>query len=63
AHPDAQLDHPIILPLRAQSSSVGWCLPVFSGSWYDRQRNLGLFNTDSTFDSDYGWLVLRKRQK
>ena len=63
AHPDAQLDHPIILPLRAQDSSDFWCLPVFYGYWIGRQRGLNLCSTGITFDSGYGWLVLRKRQK
>ena len=63
AHPDAQLDHPIILPLRAQDSSDYWCLPVFSRIWRGGQRSLDLCYTVSTFYSSYGWLVLRKRQK
>ena len=63
AHPDAQLDHPIILPLRAQNSSDYWCLPVFDGDWSGRLRRLVLYGTGGTFDSDYSWLVLRKRQK
>ena len=63
AHPDAQLDHPIILPLRAQRSSGYWCLPVFGRLWGGRRRSLGLYSTDDAFDSSYSWLVLRKRQK
>ena len=61
AHPDAQLDHPIILPLRAQYSSDYWCLPVFSRYWNGRQRRLGLYYTDDAFGSDDGWLVLRPK--
>lgn len=62
-HQAAQLDHPIILPLRAQDSSGVWCLPVFRRRWDGRQRYLGLYSTVFTFRSRDGWLVLRKRQK
>ncbi|MEK7508994.1 MAG: hypothetical protein AAB568_04040, partial [Patescibacteria group bacterium] len=63
AHPDAQLDHPIILPLRAQDSSGGWCLPVFDRFWGVRQRSLNLCRTGDAFYSVYGWLVLKRKQK
>lgn len=62
-HQEAQLDHPIILPLRAQDSDGLWCFPVFSRDWYGRQRNLNLDSSDVTFRSHYSWLVLCRKQK
>ena len=61
AHPEAQLNHPIILPLRAQDSCGRWCLPVFCGDWDGSRRALHLLSTGLTFDSDYSWLVLRPK--
>ncbi|MEK7508568.1 MAG: hypothetical protein AAB568_01795 [Patescibacteria group bacterium] len=62
-HPDAQLDHMVILPISALDPSDCWCLPVF-GNWLDiRKRSFGLFNTAGMFRPHCGWLVLKRKQK
>ena len=61
AHPEAQLDHPIILPLRARDSGGDCCLPVFSRRWGGGRRSLFLCRTGSTFGSLCSWLVLRPK--
>ena len=60
AHLEAQLDHPIILPLRAQDSDGRWVVPFFCRDY--GERVLRLFYLDGSAFPDCGWLVLRKRQ-
>lgn len=62
AHPDAQLDHPVILPLRAQDSDGDWVVPFFGRRWRDdRKRSLDLCRLGNLATPGCGWLVLRKR--
>ena len=62
-HQKAQLDHPIILPLRARDSSDDWCLPVFRRNWCSWRRELDLDGTGNRFPPHYGWLVIKRKQK
>jgi len=60
AHLEAQLDHPIILPLRAQDSDGRWVVPFFCRDY--GERVLYLFRLAYGAVPGCGWLVLRKRQ-
>lgn len=64
AHPDLQLDHPLMVTARWQDPKDGWCAPVFS-----RAREVGRYLYVERLDRDFGddfrpgfsWLVLKKR--
>ncbi|MFA6486326.1 MAG: hypothetical protein WCT40_03090 [Candidatus Magasanikbacteria bacterium] len=61
-HPDAQLDHPVIIPLAAQNSDGSLVVPIFARHWDDgQQRDLHLCYLDHDASPVYAWLVLRKR--
>lgn len=59
AHPNAQLDYSIILPLRAQDSNGGWVVPIFCHD--GPRRFLDLCYLDGEADPDCSWLVLCQR--
>ena len=60
-HMDVQLDHPLVIPVSAQSSDGNLCLPAFNYNWNDnRQRKLNLYNVSNDFNQRCGWLVLRQ---
>ncbi|MFH1946936.1 MAG: hypothetical protein ABIJ23_02140 [Candidatus Magasanikbacteria bacterium] len=61
-HLDAQLARPLVVPVSAQDSDGGLCLPIFSHYWNGhRQRKLNLCSVSNRFYPDCAWLVLRKR--
>lgn len=58
-HYDIQLNHRLIVTVRWQYSPGDWFAPVFYS--YRNERRLDISYFDNTFDSDDGWLVLRKK--
>ncbi len=62
AHPNAQLDHPIILPLARMDSDGYLVVPIFNRIWgYTHRRDLSLSRLDDVAYPHFAWLVLRKR--
>ncbi|MFA5413122.1 MAG: hypothetical protein WC348_01080 [Patescibacteria group bacterium] len=58
AHPDIQLDHPLIITARWQIQDGVWYAPV--ARRHGGERDLGLNCLDRDFSPNFGWLVLRK---
>lgn len=64
AHPDLQLDHPLVVTARWQDLDGNWYAPVFYRDDDERDLRLGFLAYDfGPRYARYGWLVLRKRQK
>jgi len=61
AHPDIQLDHPLVITARWQERGRHWSAPFFFRC--GAEREVYLRHLVGVFGPDAGWLVLRKRQK
>lgn len=68
-HTRAQLQHPIVLPIRTQDSYNKWAMPVFGNEsageqWFAGVRPiLFLQSTSDMCNTNYCWLVLRRKRK
>ncbi|MBI5071898.1 hypothetical protein HZB93_03350 [Candidatus Falkowbacteria bacterium] len=59
-HPDLQLDHPLVVTARWQSSDDHRYVPIFHRA-REVGRYLYLDRLPRDFDPNFGWLLLRKR--